>query len=64
MRDGLTDKLLTAGVSYLTRDISELLQRERKYNFDRMIYVVASEQDLHVKQFFKVRNGVFSASSV
>ncbi|KAJ6441977.1 arginyl-tRNA synthetase [Purpureocillium lavendulum] len=39
---------------YLTRDISELLNREKKYHFDRMIYVIASEQDLHVKQFFKV----------
>ena len=40
--------------SYLTRDISELLNREKKYGFDNMIYVIASEQDLHVKQFFKV----------
>ncbi|PNY28486.1 Arginine-tRNA ligase, cytoplasmic [Tolypocladium capitatum] len=39
---------------YLTRDISELLNRDKKYNFDHMIYVIASEQDLHVKQFFKV----------
>ncbi|ODA81664.1 hypothetical protein RJ55_00166 [Drechmeria coniospora] len=39
---------------YLTRDISELLNREKRYNFDHMIYVIASEQDLHVKQFFKV----------
>lgn len=38
----------------MTRDISELLNREKKYHFDRMIYVIASEQDLHVKQFFKV----------
>ncbi|ORY59182.1 arginyl-tRNA synthetase [Pseudomassariella vexata] len=39
---------------YLTRDISELLNRDRTYNFDHMIYVIASQQDLHVKQFFKV----------
>ncbi|TGJ81307.1 hypothetical protein E0Z10_g7462 [Xylaria hypoxylon] len=39
---------------YLTRDISELLNREEKYNFDHMIYVIASQQDLHVKQFFKI----------
>ncbi|KAK5991586.1 Arginyl-tRNA synthetase [Cladobotryum mycophilum] len=39
---------------YLTRDISELLQRERKYNFDHMIYVIASEQDLHLRQLFKI----------
>ncbi|PHH86394.1 hypothetical protein CDD83_10309 [Cordyceps sp. RAO-2017] len=39
---------------YLTRDISELLNRADKYKFDTMIYVIASEQDLHVKQFFKI----------
>ncbi|XP_044724546.1 tRNA synthetases class I (R) domain-containing protein [Hirsutella rhossiliensis] len=39
---------------YLTRDISELLNRAERYKFDHMIYVIASEQDLHVKQFFKV----------
>lgn len=31
---------------YLTRDISELLNRYEKYKFDKMIYVVASQQDL------------------
>ncbi|KAI6246658.1 Arginine--tRNA ligase, cytoplasmic [Erysiphe necator] len=39
---------------YLTRDISEVLQRKEKYNFDHMIYVVASAQDLHLKQLFKI----------
>jgi arginyl-tRNA synthetase len=39
---------------YLTRDISEMLQREEKYHFDHMIYVVASQQDLHLKQLFKI----------
>jgi len=39
---------------YLTRDISEMMQREDKYHFDHMIYVVASAQDLHLKQLFKI----------
>lgn len=39
---------------YLTRDISELLGRHEKYKFDQMIYVVASQQDLHLKQLFKI----------
>ncbi|ELQ34998.1 arginyl-tRNA synthetase [Pyricularia oryzae Y34] len=39
---------------YLTRDISELLGRHERYNFDKMIYVVASQQDLHLKQLFKI----------
>ncbi|KEY71636.1 hypothetical protein S7711_08102 [Stachybotrys chartarum IBT 7711] len=39
---------------YLTRDIGELLGRFETYNFDHMIYVVASAQDLHLKQLFKI----------
>ncbi|KAI1099807.1 arginyl-tRNA synthetase [Jackrogersella minutella] len=39
---------------YLTRDIAELLGRYEKYKFDQMIYVVASQQDLHLQQLFKI----------
>ena len=39
---------------YLTRDIGGLLERSVKYNFDQMIYVIGSDQDTHVKQFFKI----------
>lgn len=39
---------------YLTRDIGGLVQRYDTYKFDKLIYVVASQQDLHVAQFFKV----------
>lgn len=39
---------------YLTRDISELMDRYEKYKYDQMIYVVASQQDLHLKQLFKI----------
>ena len=39
---------------YLTRDIGAAKQRHDEYNFDKMIYVVASQQDLHLKQLFKV----------
>jgi arginyl-tRNA synthetase len=39
---------------YITRDIGEAIQRYEKYQFDKMIYVVASQQDLHLAQFFKV----------
>ncbi|CDK28913.1 unnamed protein product [Kuraishia capsulata CBS 1993] len=45
----------TDGTSlYLTRDIGAATDRKAKYNFDKMIYVIASQQDLHVKQFFKI----------
>ena len=45
---------------YITRDIAEAKQRwdkmslEKGAGFDKMIYVVASQQDLHLGQFFKV----------
>ncbi|KAK0543581.1 arginyl-tRNA synthetase [Tilletia horrida] len=46
---------------YITRDLAEACQRWNKdtdskcgKGFDKMIYVVASQQDLHLAQFFKV----------
>ena len=39
---------------YLTRDIAEIRRRHEEHHFDKMIYVVASAQDLHLAQFFKV----------
>ncbi|PBK72242.1 arginyl-tRNA synthetase [Armillaria solidipes] len=39
---------------YLTRDIGGAIERYEKYKFDKMIYVISSQQDLHVQQFFKV----------
>ncbi len=39
---------------YITRDIGEAVQRYEKYKFDKMIYVVAAQQDLHFGQFFKI----------
>ncbi|KAL4251407.1 class-I aminoacyl-tRNA synthetase family protein [Abortiporus biennis] len=39
---------------YLTRDIGGAIERYEKYHFDKMLYVVASQQDLHVAQFLKI----------
>ena len=39
---------------YLTRDIGEAVKRYELYSFDKMIYVVASQQDLHLAQLFKI----------
>ncbi|KAG9307789.1 hypothetical protein G9A89_023354 [Geosiphon pyriformis] len=39
---------------YITRDIGAAIERYEKYKFDAMYYVVASQQDLHMKQFFKI----------
>ncbi|KAJ2185738.1 arginyl-tRNA synthetase, partial [Coemansia sp. RSA 532] len=38
---------------YLTRDIGAAIERYEKYNFDKIIYVVSSQQDHHLKQLFK-----------
>jgi arginyl-tRNA synthetase len=45
-RDGTT--------SYLLRDIAAVLERNRKYSFDKMIYVVSARQDSHFQQLVKV----------
>ncbi|KAF2764314.1 arginyl-tRNA synthetase [Teratosphaeria nubilosa] len=39
---------------YLTRDIAANYERYEKHHFDKMIYVVASQQDVHLAQFFKI----------
>ncbi|KAH3671243.1 hypothetical protein WICMUC_004760 [Wickerhamomyces mucosus] len=39
---------------YLTRDVGEAIQRYNKHHFDKMIYVIASQQDLHTAQFFEI----------
>lgn len=39
---------------YLTRDIGEIKRRYEQYNFDKMIYVVAVQQDMHLAQLFKI----------
>ncbi|KDQ13808.1 hypothetical protein BOTBODRAFT_133052 [Botryobasidium botryosum FD-172 SS1] len=39
---------------YIVRDIAGAIQRYQTYSFDKMIYVVGDQQDLHFKQFFKI----------
>ncbi|KAK6463660.1 arginyl-tRNA synthetase [Scheffersomyces coipomensis] len=39
---------------YLTRDVGEAIKRYNNFKFDKMIYVVASQQDLHCQQFFEI----------
>lgn len=40
--------------TYLSRDIAALVERYEKYKFDKMIYVVSSEQDVYFQRLFKV----------
>ena len=40
--------------TYLLRDLAAVLERSRKYSFDKMIYVVASDNSVHFTQLIKV----------
>lgn len=39
---------------YATRDIAAAIYRKDTYNFDKCLYVVAYQQNLHFQQYFKV----------
>lgn len=39
---------------YATRDLAAVFYRKQNYNFDKCLYVVAYQQNLHFKQVFKV----------
>ncbi len=47
--------ITSAGTTiYATRDLAALTDRMNSYNFDKALYVVGNEQQLHFKQIFKV----------
>ncbi|MBQ8972647.1 MAG: arginine--tRNA ligase [Clostridia bacterium] len=39
---------------YITRDLAAAKYRKDTYNFDKSLYIVAYQQDLHFRQLFKV----------
>ncbi|KAI1371183.1 arginyl-tRNA synthetase [Hypoxylon crocopeplum] len=43
----------TGSTSYLLRDIAAVLDRNKTYSFDKMIYVVRAEQDVHFQKVFQ-----------
>ncbi len=47
-------KKSNGSTSYATRDLAAVLYRSRTYDFDKCLYVVAYEQNLHFKQIFEV----------
>ena len=40
--------------AYVTRDIATAINRKKEYNFDENLYVVATQQNLHFQQLFKI----------
>lgn len=51
---------------YLTRDVAAVVERQKKYNFDRMLYVVGNDQHLHFQSLFEIatRMGVPNADKL
>ena len=47
-------KKTDGATTYATRDLTAAEYRHATYNFDKCLYVVANQQDLHFKQVFKV----------
>ena len=47
-------KKSNGSTTYATRDLAAILYRTRTYDFDKCLYVVAYEQNLHFKQIFEV----------
>lgn len=39
---------------YIMRDIAGIFQRYEEHHFDKHIYVIGDQQELHVAQFFKI----------
>ncbi len=39
---------------YITRDIAAAVYRKEHYNFEKNLYIVASQQNLHFQQWFKI----------
>lgn len=39
---------------YMTRDLAAAIYRKETYDFDKCVYVVGSQQNLHFQQWFKV----------
>ena len=40
--------------AYVTRDIATAINRKKEYNFDENLYIVATQQNLHFQQLFKI----------
>ncbi|NOK18535.1 arginine--tRNA ligase [Corallococcus carmarthensis] len=43
---------------YVTRDLAAAVDRHERFQFEKSLYVVATDQALHFKQFFRVLNAL------
>lgn len=44
---------------YLTRDVAACLQRAEQFKFDRHLYMIGDDQNLHLKRLFKIMELAF-----
>ncbi|KAF9291992.1 Arginyl-tRNA synthetase [Mortierella antarctica] len=44
---------------YLTRDVAACLQRAEQFKFDRHLYMIGDDQNLHMKRLFKIMELAF-----
>ncbi len=54
---GLPDKVILKSdgtAIYATQDLGALMYRKKTYDFDKLLYLVANEQELYFKQIFKI----------
>ncbi|KAF9928105.1 Arginyl-tRNA synthetase [Linnemannia zychae] len=45
---------------YLTRDVAACLDRVRRFKFDRHLYMIGDDQNLHMKRLFKIMELAFA----
>ncbi|KAF7728304.1 Arginyl-tRNA synthetase [Apophysomyces ossiformis] len=49
---------------YITRDLASILMRKEKFQFDKAIYVVGTEQEHHFRQVFRIADLMFGSDCI
>ncbi|KAF8931826.1 Arginyl-tRNA synthetase [Haplosporangium gracile] len=48
---------------YLTRDVAACLERAERFRFDRHLYMIGDDQNLHMKRLFKIMELAFASEA-
>ncbi|KAF9155761.1 Arginyl-tRNA synthetase [Linnemannia schmuckeri] len=48
---------------YLTRDVAACLERVERFRFDRHLYMIGDDQNLHMKRLFKIMELAFASEA-
>ncbi|KAI8600004.1 putative arginine--tRNA ligase, cytoplasmic [Dissophora ornata] len=49
---------------YLTRDVAACLERVERFKFDRHLYMIGDDQNLHMKRLFKIMELAFADEAI